>query len=67
VLEAKVRQKLLEEIGASALKMGIHAADGIVTLSGDPDERDLLTRAEDTAKSIGGVNRVIHEAGRLGT
>src|SRR5512134_1736142 len=33
-LEAKVQLKLLEEIGAPALKVGIHAADGIVTLSG---------------------------------
>ena len=63
-LEAKVQLKLLEEIGAPALTVGIDAADGVVTLSGRPGDRDLLARAEETAMSVGGVSLwVIHEAG----
>jgi len=66
-LEATVRLKLLEELGAPALRIGIHAADGTVTLSGRPGDRDLLARAEEAAMSLGGVNLwVIHEAGMWG-
>ena len=63
MLEAKVRLRLLEEIGSPALNVRIEATDGTVAILGDADERDLLARAERAAKSIGGVNLVVHEAG----
>jgi len=62
-LEAKVQLKLLEEFGAPALKVGVAAADGAVTLSGNPDDRDLLARAEAIAKSTPGADRIINDIG----
>jgi len=59
-LEAKVQLKLLEEFGAPALKVGVAAVDGAVTLSGDMDNRDLRARAETTVKGTEGVSRVIN-------
>lgn len=62
-LEAKVRLQLLEEIGAAALKLGIEVEDGAVTLSGRLDEAGLRNRAEEAAKGIDGVDRVINDIG----
>jgi hyperosmotically inducible periplasmic protein len=59
-IEAKVRLKLLDEVGAAALKVNVKAADGTVTLSGNLDQRDLRDQAEAAAKATDGVSRVIN-------
>lgn len=60
-IEARVRLRLLDEIGAGALQVNIKAADGTVTLSGNVDGRDLREEAEGAAKGTEGVNRVIND------
>lgn len=60
-IEAKVRLQILEEIGAAALKLTVEARDGVVTLSGDLDDRDLRDRAEKVAEGVDGVSRVVND------
>jgi osmotically-inducible protein OsmY len=59
MLEAKVRLKLLGAIGAPALKIGIAADDGAITLSGSVADPKLRAQISKTAKDTEGVSRVI--------
>jgi hyperosmotically inducible protein len=60
-LAAKVRLKLLDDIGAPALGVSVKAVDNTVTLSGDMDDAKLKTRAAATAEGTEGVSRVIND------
>jgi hyperosmotically inducible protein len=61
MLEAKVRLKLLDTIGAPALEVGIAADNGTVTFSGALADPTLRARIASTAKDIDGVARVVNE------
>jgi len=58
LLQAKVKGKLLEELGKTAFKVDVDAADGVVSLTGTvPDEarRELAVR---TARATDGVKEL---------
>jgi len=59
MLEAKVRLKLLGAVGAPALKIGIAADDGAITLSGTSADPKVQAQITAAAKDTEGVNRVI--------
>jgi len=58
LLEAKVKGRLLEELGKTAFKIDVDAADGVVSLTGtvpDGARRDLAVR---TARATDGVKEL---------
>ncbi len=58
LLEAKVKGRLLEQVGENALKIEVEATDGVVSLRGEVPTENIRATALDTVKHTGGVKRV---------
>ena len=58
VLVAKVKGRLFDQVGGNALKIGVDAERGSVTLRGAVPTKEILQTALDTAKKTSGVRRV---------
>ena len=63
LLEARVKGRLFEQVGENALKIGVHASGGLVTLRGTVPTRPIHTTALETARATKGVVRVVDELG----
>jgi osmotically-inducible protein OsmY len=61
LLEARVKGRLLEEVGENAFKIDVHASGGVVTLRGSVPTAPIHATALDTAKGTKGVARVVDE------
>lgn len=64
LLELKVKTSLLEELGMSAMGIGVSAETGVVTLSGTVAEKPTQELAEEVAAALDGV-RTVHNDIRL--
>lgn len=60
LLEARLKARLLEEIGRNALDLDVEAADGVVTLRGELDNDAHEQLALETASRTKGVEKVIN-------
>jgi len=60
LLESKVKNILLTEIGTNALKIEIEATDGVVSLRGTLPNADLVKSAIAKARAIKGVKKVVN-------
>jgi len=60
LLEARLKARLLEEIGRNALDIEVEAADGVVTLRGELDNEAHEQIALEAASRTEGVKRVIN-------
>lgn len=58
LLEAKVKGRLFDQVGGNALKIGVDAERGSVTLRGAVPTKEILKTALDTVKKTSGVRRV---------
>jgi hyperosmotically inducible protein len=63
VLEARVKGRLLEQVGENAFKIGVHAKAGIVTLDGAVPTAAIHATALETVKGTKGVTRVVDDVG----
>lgn len=63
LLEARVKGRLLEQVGENAFKIGVHAKSGIVTLDGAVPTTAVHSTALETARGTKGVVRVVDEVG----
>ena len=61
LLEARVKARLFEQVGANALKIGVKAAGGVVTLGGEVPTAAIRATALDTARRTKGVSRVVEQ------
>ena len=61
LLEARVKGRLLEQVGENAFKIDVHAEDGVVTLRGSVPTAPIHATALDTAKGTKGVTRVVDD------
>lgn len=59
LLESKVKNVLISEIGANALKIEVEATDGVVSLRGRVNSAETARVAIRKAHSIKGVKRVV--------
>jgi osmotically-inducible protein OsmY len=57
-LEARVREKLLEQGGVNGVSVGVKARDGAVSLSGNVPSKNVADTLVATAKSVSGVKTV---------
>jgi len=64
LLEARVKGRLFEQVGENALKIGVRARSGVVTLEGAVPTAAVHTTAIETATGTKGVVRVVDEVGR---
>ncbi len=64
LLEGRVKGRLFEQVGENAIKIGVHAKSGIVTLDGAAPSAAIHATALETAKGTKGVVRVVDEVGR---
>ncbi|MGD2113911.1 MAG: BON domain-containing protein [Acidobacteriota bacterium] len=60
LLEARLKARLLEEIGRHALDLEVEAADGVVTLRGTLDNEAHEQLALETASRTKGVEKVVN-------
>jgi len=67
LLEARVKGRLLEQVGENAFKIGVHAKSGIVTLDGAVPTAAIHATALQTARGTKGVVRVVDEVSRPGS
>ena len=61
LLEAKVKGRLLEQVGENALKIEVEVSDGVVSLRGEVPTENIKATALDTVKHTGGVRRVVNQ------
>jgi osmotically-inducible protein OsmY len=59
VLESKVKNQLLTEIGVNALKIEVEASNGVVSLRGTVPNAEVEKLAVRKAEHAGGVKKVI--------
>jgi osmotically-inducible protein OsmY len=59
LLEAKVKARLIEQLGKAGFAIDVRASDGVVSLSGRVPDGARHRIAEDTAAATAGVTRVI--------
>ncbi len=57
---AQVKSKLASDVGVSSVtNVSVNSTNGVVTLSGQIDSADVKAKAEDVAKSVPKVIRVV--------
>ncbi len=61
VLKARVNLALIRDPRVGSLDVGVHAADGNLTLNGDVDTVEERRAAEEVARSVEGVHSVLNE------
>ena len=59
LLETRVKVRLFEQVGENALRIGVKAAAGVVTLDGTVPTAHIRATALDTARRTQGVSRVV--------
>jgi len=59
-LEIKVKTLLLNEIGANALSITVESTDGVVSLRGKLDSKEISKAASEKVKTIKGVKKVVN-------
>jgi hypothetical protein len=60
-IAAQVKSKLASEIGVDSIpNIAVNSTNGVVTLSGQVDSADTKTKAENIAKSVDKVVRVVN-------
>jgi hyperosmotically inducible periplasmic protein len=60
-ISAQVRSKLASDVGLSSVtNISINSTNGVVTLSGQVDSEDAKTKAENVARSVPKVVRVVN-------
>lgn len=59
VLEARVKGRLLDQVGTNAMRIEVEASDGIVSLRGAVPSESIRSTSLETAKSTKGVHKVI--------
>lgn len=60
VLETKVKNILLTEVGTNAMKIEVESTNGVVSLRGTVPSSDIARAAVDKSKTISGVKKVIN-------
>lgn len=60
LLEMKVKGALLGQVGENAMKIEVEVSDGVVSLRGIVPNGGVRDSAIDTARSTGGVRRVVN-------
>jgi osmotically-inducible protein OsmY len=60
VLEAKVKTALISSTDVDGAAIGVHIAGRVVTLSGFTDTQTERSRAEEIARQVEGVQRVVN-------
>ena len=60
VLETKVKNILLTEVGTNALKIEVEATNGVVSLRGTVPSSDISRAAVDRTKAVSGVKKVVN-------
>ncbi len=60
VLESKVKNILLTEVGKNAMKIEVEATNGAISLRGTVPNKDISKAAVAKAKSISGVKKVVN-------
>jgi len=60
LLESKVKNILLTEVGSNALKIEVEATDGVVSLRGTLANPDLVKSAIQKTRAIKGVKKVVN-------
>jgi len=59
-ITAQVKTKLASDVGVSSVtNISVNSTNGVVTLSGQVDSADVRTKAEDAAKRVPKVVRVV--------
>jgi len=59
-ITAQVKSKLAADVGVSSVtNISVNSTNGVVTLSGQVDSPDIRNKAEDAAKSVPKVVRVV--------
>ena len=59
-ITAHVKSKLAADVGVSSVtNISVNSTNGVVTLSGQVDSADVRTKAEEAAKSVPKVVRVV--------
>jgi len=61
VLKAKVNLALVQDPRVGVLDIGVDADNGIVTLTGDVDTEEECGAAEEIARGVDGVTRVVNQ------
>lgn len=61
MLETRVKARLFEQVGGNALKIGVTAEGGVVTLEGAVPTTHVRATALDTARGTKGVSRVVEK------
>jgi|RhiMetdeSRZDD1v2_1073273.scaffolds.fasta_scaffold817762_2 osmotically-inducible protein OsmY len=59
-IEAEVKARLVAETSANLTRVGVLSANGVVHLSGTVASQEERTRAEDLARTVTGVRRVVN-------
>lgn len=59
VLEARVKGRLLDQVGTNAMKIEVEASDGVVSLRGTVPSASIRSTSLETAKTTKGVDKVI--------
>jgi osmotically-inducible protein OsmY len=60
VLETKVKNILLTEVGTNAMKIEVEATNGVVSLRGTVPSAEIARAAVDKSKGISGVKKVVN-------
>ncbi|MBK9088816.1 MAG: BON domain-containing protein [Holophagales bacterium] len=60
ILETKVKNILLTEVGTNAMKIEVEATNGVVSLRGTVPSADIARAAVDRSKGISGVKKVVN-------
>jgi hypothetical protein len=61
VLKARVNVALMRDPHVGSLDVGVHAHDGVVTLTGDVDAESECRAAERAARQVDGVKKVVNQ------
>jgi len=62
-IEAEVKARLVAEKDANLTQLGVTSERAVVYLSGSVESSDQKARAEELAKSVPGVKRVVNRLG----
>jgi hyperosmotically inducible protein len=59
-IEAEIKARLVAEKGANLTRLGVQSTGGVVYLSGPVPSGDQRARAEEIAREVSGVRRVVN-------